>query len=92
MSRPEGVPVGGTPSAEWIAPHARYVQIGRFDPAGAAQAAAALAAMGYPVLREKVVGVDGMRFVMAGPFATRERLVSALDRLRKAGYGAAFAR
>lgn len=72
--------------------NARFIQIGRFDLEGATIAIRALAELGYPVVRERVVGVDGKRFVMAGPFATRERLIAALDRLRKAGYKSAVPR
>ncbi|MDO5642868.1 MAG: SPOR domain-containing protein [Paracoccus sp. (in: a-proteobacteria)] len=77
---------------EMIPAGARYIQIGRFDLDEAEAKLRALSAMGYPVAREKIVGVDGMRFVMAGPFPTREGLVVALDRLRKAGYPGAVAR
>lgn len=84
MARQDGI--GGVPA------NARFIQIGRFDADGAGIALRALADMGYPVVRERVVGVDGKRFVMAGPFETRERLIAALDRLRKAGYKAALPR
>ncbi len=77
---------------ELIGPGARFVQIGRFDPAGAEIAAKALASGGYPVVRETRLGADGKRFVMAGPFATRAALIAALDSIRRAGYGSAVAR
>ena len=77
---------------ELVGPGARFVQIGRFDPAGAEIAAKALASRGYPVVRETRLGSDGKRFVMAGPFATRAALIAALDSIRRAGYGRAVAR
>lgn len=71
---------------------ARYVQIGQFNADGVAAAIAALRSMGYPVARQVKVGEDGQRIVLAGPFESRERLIAALDRLQKAGFGAALAR
>lgn len=77
---------------ELIGPRARFVQIGRFDAAGAEIAAKALSGLGYRVVRETRVDSDGRRYVMAGPFTTRAELVAALDDIRKAGYGRAVAR
>ena len=71
---------------------ARFVQIGQFNPDGVTAAVAAIRTMGYPVARQTQLGSDGKRIIMAGPFDTRERLVAALDRLRRAGYPRAFAR
>lgn len=71
---------------------ARYVQIGQFNADGVAAAIAALRSMGYPVARQVKVGADGQRIVLAGPFENRERLIAALDRLQKAGFGGALAR
>ena len=77
---------------ERIAATARYVQIGQFSPDGVTATIAAIRAMGYPVARQTKPGEGGRRIILAGPFETRERLIAALDRLRKAGYTAAFAR
>ncbi|WP_080622095.1 SPOR domain-containing protein [Paracoccus yeei] len=69
---------------------ARYVQLGRFpDPAQAERAAGRAAALGYPVLRG--TGRDSAT-LLAGPFDTREAIVRALNRLRRAGFAAAVAR
>lgn len=80
------------PKAELVAPGARFVQIGRFDQAAVEIAAKGLARLGYPVVRETRLGADGKRFVMAGPFTTRADLITALDAIRRAGYGGAVAR
>ena len=77
---------------ERIAATARFVQIGQFSPDGVTAAIAAIRAMGYPVARQTKPGEGGRRIILAGPFETRERLIAALDRLRKAGYAGAFAR
>ncbi|WP_313137012.1 SPOR domain-containing protein [Paracoccus jeotgali] len=71
---------------------ARYVQVGSFNEDGVAAAIAALHRLGYPVARQVKEGESGRRIVLAGPFASRERLISALDRLRRAGFGQAMAR
>ena len=70
---------------------ARDVQIGQFNADGVTAAIAAIQAMGYPVARQTKADVGGQKVVVAGPFATRERLIAALYRLRKAGYSRAFA-
>ncbi|MBA4490181.1 SPOR domain-containing protein [Paracoccus sp. S1E-3] len=77
---------------ERIAATARYVQIGQFSPDGVTATIAALRAMGYPVARQTQPGEGGRRIILAGPFETRERLIAALDRLRRAGYAGSFAR
>lgn len=80
--------------AEMIPAGARYVQIGRYPvPAEADAAIRRLLDMGYPVVRgRKNEGASGGRLVMAGPFADRRAVVSALSFLRAAGYQRAFAR
>lgn len=80
-----------TPRPE-IPATARYVQVGSFNADGVAAAIAALHRLGYPVARQVKEGEPGRRIVLAGPFASRERLISALDRLRRAGFGQAMAR
>ncbi|TKW67730.1 MAG: SPOR domain-containing protein [Paracoccus denitrificans] len=77
---------------EMVGPDARFVQIGRFDAAGAEIAVQALAGLGYRVVRETRIAADGTRHIMAGPFTTRDALIAALDRIRKAGFGKAIAR
>ncbi|WBU59408.1 SPOR domain-containing protein [Paracoccus albus] len=79
-------------SATNVPQDAKYVQIGRFDIEGAKIAVLALHRLGYPVVREKVVGVDGKRYVMAGPFKDARKLSAALESLRKLGYRSAIAR
>lgn len=83
---------GENQSEEYIPATAQYVQIGRFNAEGSEIAIRALTKLGYPVVREKIVGKDGKRFIMAGPFATRERLVAGLNQLRKSGFKSAVAR
>ena len=84
--RPSAQPV------EMVGAHARFVQIGRFDPSGVEAVTKALMRLGYPVVRETVADADGKRRIMAGPFPTRSALISALDGIRRAGYHRAVAR
>lgn len=83
---------GMTVQGEQVPAGARYVQIGHFSADGVTAAIAALRAMGYPIARQVKTNASGQRIVVAGPFDTRERLIAALDRLRKGGYPQAFAR
>ena len=85
-------PAMATDKAEQVPANARYVQIGQFNPDGVAATIAAIRAMGYPLARQTKSGEGGRRIILAGPFETRERLIAALDRLRRAGYSEAFAR
>ncbi len=77
---------------ERVPANARYVQIGQFNADGVMATIAAIRAMGYPVARQTKLDDHGQRVIVAGPFETRERLIAALDRLRRAGYAQAFAR
>ncbi|WP_223252044.1 SPOR domain-containing protein [Paracoccus mutanolyticus] len=87
---PPARPPAKVQGAEMIPATARYVQLGRFpDPAQAERAARRAAALGYPVLRG--TGRDSAT-LLAGPFDTREAIVRALNRLRRAGFAAAVAR
>ncbi|WBU52524.1 SPOR domain-containing protein [Paracoccus sp. SCSIO 75233] len=79
-------------TVERIPAHARYIQIGRFEAAGVRIAANALMKLGYPVVRQRIDDPEEKRAVMAGPFQSRERLIAALNRLRRAGYRNAVAR
>ncbi|NHF71666.1 SPOR domain-containing protein [Paracoccus xiamenensis] len=81
-----GDPGGNVPA------NARFVQIGEFNADGVTAAVAAIRAMGYPVARQTKPNSQGQRIIVAGPFDNRERLIAALDRLRRAGYPRAFAR
>lgn len=84
-----------SPAGDMIPPGARYVRIGSFaSPAEADRAAGRVRAMGYPVIRARLAEPPrrGTEQVLAGPFATREEIVRALDRLRRAGWGDAQAR
>lgn len=83
---------GAAVESEQVPAGARYVQIGHFNADGVTAAIAALRAMGYPIARQVRMDASGQRIVVAGPFDTRERLIAALDRLRKGGYPQAFAR
>ena len=93
-----GVPAAGLTGAGAddlvgsVPARARYVQIGHFNPDGVTAAIAAIQAMGYPVARQINIDSGSQRIIVAGPFDTRERLVAALNRLRRAGYPHAFAR
>ncbi|SCY60652.1 SPOR domain-containing protein [Paracoccus tibetensis] len=75
---------------EMIPASARFVQIGSFTEAAAADAAIrALTAQGLPAARGKSsAGIA----VMAGPFADRRSLIAALSRLRAGGWPGATAR
>ncbi|MFV0292577.1 MAG: SPOR domain-containing protein [Paracoccus sp. (in: a-proteobacteria)] len=75
-----------------IPANARFVQIGRFPHDKAMAVIREIGMMGYPVARERTAKPDMDRIVMAGPFPSRERLIVALNQLRKSGYPAAFAR
>ncbi|MDO5658061.1 MAG: SPOR domain-containing protein [Paracoccus sp. (in: a-proteobacteria)] len=79
--------------AEMVPDGARYVHLGRFaEPEAVARAISDLTGMGYRALASRSAEDDAPRLVVAGPFETRERLVSALDHIRRAGYPAARAR
>ncbi|MDO5529311.1 MAG: SPOR domain-containing protein [Paracoccus sp. (in: a-proteobacteria)] len=79
--------------AELVPANARFVQIGQFTREDAAErAVTALRALGYPPMRARRAGDDSPHIILAGPFASRERLIHALDHLRAAGYPTAVAR
>ena len=76
-----------------IPPGAKYVQIGAFrDPANADRAARRLGEMGLPVVRSGGEGPDRMRLILVGPLDSREAMVRAIDRVRRAGYRDAYPR
>ncbi|MFB9225073.1 SPOR domain-containing protein [Paracoccus cavernae] len=77
-----------------VPPGARYVHIGAYaDPANAQRAIARLTGSGLPILKSSGKGKgEGLHLVMAGPFNSRQAVVMALDKLRKAGFRDAFAR
>lgn len=99
LSRPTGPQVAKAPGAaakaaparqpeglDLIPAGARYVQLGAFKDAAAAEdAARKLAGLGYPVLRGREKGRAGP-LLMAGPFDGREAIVRALDAIRRAGF------
>lgn len=87
-------PAQAASMVEMIPAGARYVLIGRYPlPAEAEATMRRLAALGYPVARSRSPGTGaGGRLVMAGPFADRQALVAALNRLREQGYTRAVAR
>lgn len=86
-------PAAGT-AVGMIPAGARYVQIGSYaDAAQADRAARRAAGLGYPLLRAKNRGMPGVAaLILAGPFDSREGIVRALDRLRRAGFRDAFPR
>lgn len=94
----EGTGAGGPAGhgdRDLIPPGARHVRIGSFaSPRDAGRAARRAGAMGYPVIRRHVTAPSGGAAVevLVGPFATREEIVRALDRMRRAGWGDARAR
>lgn len=64
---------------------ARYLLVS-VDPAVAEQNIARIASLGLPVARGRSAKQAGV-LVMAGPFDSREAIVRAHDRLRRAGFG-----
>lgn len=75
-----------------IPPGARYVQIGAFnEPANAERAARQLVGMGLPVVRSRT-DKAAPQIIMVGPLDGREAIVRTIDRVRRAGYGDAYAR
>lgn len=79
---------------EMIPAHARYVQIGIYaDEANALAALRRLSGLGYRTAQRQERWKDGTgKAILAGPFADRQALVSALTRLRANGYPRARAR
>ena len=72
----------------------RYVQVGTFGvPENAQRSISRLSAMGLPVSSQKLTrNGRSYKIVLAGPFAQPEHTMSALGKVRAAGYGDAFAR
>lgn len=73
---------------------ARFVQIGLYTEAGQAKSGIdRLRAMGYPVSRGRstIRGRDH-EVILAGPFGSRARVVSALNDIQAKGFPSAFAR
>lgn len=92
--RPAAAKAGTPASAEMIPAHARYVEIGAYtDAANALAALRRLSALGYATAqRDQKVGDKTGKAILAGPFADRQALVTALTRLRANGYPRAVAR
>lgn len=92
--RPVAPKVEGTAKVEMIPAHARYVEIGAYADAGNAMAALRrLSSLGYRTAqRDQKMGDQPGKAVLAGPFADRQALVTALNRLRANGYPRAMAR
>ncbi len=92
--KPVAIPVAAPDAGDGMIPAgARYVQIGAFAEAALAKAAIEKARrLGYPVLRGKARDPGGAQVILAGPFGSREKIVRALDALRKAGFRDASAR
>ncbi|MDQ1902318.1 SPOR domain-containing protein [Paracoccus sp. WLY502] len=91
--RPEP-PRTATPLVEMIPANARYVWIGTYsDEANALAALRRLSGLGYRTAqRSERVNDEVRKEILAGPFADRQALVSALARLRANGYPRAVAR
>ena len=79
---------------EMIPANARYVEIGTYaDEANAMAALRRLAGMGYRTAqRDQKVKDNPGKAILAGPFADRQALVTALARLRANGWPRAVAR
>lgn len=94
-ARQPAVPVPPrTSSAEIIPPHARYVEIGVYADGPAALAALRrLSDLGFRTAqRDQTLGDKPGKAILAGPFADRQGLVRALNRLRATGYPGAVPR
>ncbi len=80
--------------ADLVPPGARYVHIGAYgDPANAERAIGRLGGSGLPILKSRGTGKGaGLHLVIAGPFDSRQAVVMALDKIRKAGFRDSFAR
>ncbi|WBU64467.1 SPOR domain-containing protein [Paracoccus aerodenitrificans] len=79
------------PLAE-VPPHAHFVQLGRYSGDEIEATIRAVATLGYPVARERLDDPGAAGIILAGPFPSRERLISALSHLRRSGFTGAFAR
>lgn len=79
---------------EMIPANARYVEIGTYaDTANALAALRRLSGLGYRTAqRDQKLGNKPGKAILAGPFADRQALVTALSRLRANGYPRAVAR
>ncbi len=77
-----------------IPANARYVEIGSYaDAANAMAALRRLSGLGYRTAqRDQKIGDTVGKAILAGPFADRQALVTALTRLRANGYPRAVAR
>ncbi|WP_188715475.1 SPOR domain-containing protein [Paracoccus acridae] len=94
VARRSEPPRPGAPLAEMIPASARYVWIGTYaDEANALAALRRLSSLGYRTAQRSERTNDKVRReILAGPFADRQALVSALARLRANGYPRAVAR
>ncbi len=82
------------PAPQATAPSYRFIQVGTYGEAANADAAAArLRGMGLPIGFASITsGGQPLRVVAAGPFTSAAQLNAALQAVRAAGYGDAFAR
>lgn len=85
-------------TVEMIPASARFVTLGAFDSAQAAQTVSErVASLGYPVAKGRVSGAaetagrPSPTVILAGPFADRRAIVAALNDLRGRGYAAQVA-
>lgn len=70
-----------------IPANARYVQIAIFSDSEQMQAAQdQLSALGLPLLRQVKPALSDGFVLLSGPFTSRQSIVMALDRIRKAGF------
>ncbi|QIR85124.1 SPOR domain-containing protein [Paracoccus sp. AK26] len=92
--RPAAPQVAPPSSAEVIPANARYVEIGTFtDQADAQAALRTLSQQGFRTAqRDQKVGDKAGKAILAGPFADRQALVRALNRLRANGFPRSVAR
>ncbi len=93
-ARTPAVRVEPPATVEMIPANARFVQVGRFtDDSNATLTIRRLSQMGFPVGQTFARKDDQrVRVIMAGPFASRQALVAALNHLRNNGYPKAVAR
>ena len=90
---PAAAPARRDTPAEMVPASARYVVVGRYKDAEAAQSMIdRLTTLGYPVARGRARAGDGATVaVLAGPFADRRSVIAALSDLRRRGHAGAVA-
>lgn len=95
VARKPAAPSAAPPSSVEVIPaNARYVEIGTFaDAANAMAVLRSLSQEGFRTAqRDQKVGDKTGKAILAGPFADRQALVTALNRLRANGFPRAVAR